>query len=92
MSPTHIASPMPVVRDAAPTACLGSTVPLTERVWVAVGQASQITGFAVGTLNNLRASTPPRGPAFHKIGRTIRYDVAELHRWLDSGRVETSAA
>ncbi len=92
MPTQHTTSPMPVVRGPAQTTCLGNTVPPTQRMWVRVRQPSQITGLAEGTLNNFRAATPPRGPAFHKVGRTVLYDVAELHRWIDSGRVETSAA
>jgi excisionase family DNA binding protein len=27
------------------------------------------------------------GPAFHKLGRSVRYRVADLDRWLESCRV-----
>jgi hypothetical protein len=77
----HTTSPMPIGFPAT------TTVP---PVYVRTRQASQITGIAEGTLNNWRSQG--RGPAFHKIGRTVLYDLAELHRVINAGRVETSAA
>lgn len=53
--------------------------------WVSPAEASAQTGFAVKTLANWRAMDPPRGPAFRRIGRAIRYDAAELDRFMESG-------
>lgn len=42
------------------------------------------TGFAVGTLRNWRMHG--KGPAFIKLPNgSIRYDIAELERWMLSG-------
>ena len=33
-----------------------------------------------------------KAPAFHKLGRAVVYDLADLDAWLASHRVETSEA
>jgi hypothetical protein len=48
--------------------------------------ASQITGVAVGTLNNWRSQG--RGPAFVRLGKAIRYRTSDLREYLDQHRVE----
>jgi len=48
------------------------------------GELSTMLGVPVGTLEQWRARK--RGPAFLRIGRHVRYDLAEVREWLDSRR------
>ena len=59
-------------------------------VYVRRREAARILGLAEGTLANQAAQK--RGPAFHRIGRTVLYDVNELRRYVDAGRVEMASA
>jgi predicted DNA-binding transcriptional regulator AlpA len=54
-------------------------------------QAAEISGLTEGTLANFRSSG--RGPRFYKIGGTryVRYDSAELDRWMRSRCYENTA-
>jgi predicted DNA-binding transcriptional regulator AlpA len=47
---------------------------------LAPAAVSQKTGFAEQTLANWRVLG--KGPAWFKIGRLVRYDEAEVDRWL----------
>ena len=42
-----------------------------------------------GTLVNWRCKR--RGPAYISIGRSIRYQLVDLQRWIEANRVETNA-
>ncbi len=55
-------------------------------------EAARFLGLAVGTLANWASAG--KGPAFHRLGggNVIVYDVAELTRFAQAGRIETSAA
>jgi len=50
-------------------------------------EASRITGFALQTLRNYRAKGI--GPVYCKIGRSVRYPLTDLIRWLESHRIQT---
>lgn len=51
--------------------------------WLDTKQAAKHMGFAAGTLENWRLQEPRRGPDFRRIGRAIRYDRAELDRYIE---------
>ena len=50
--------------------------------------ASQLLGISIDTLRSLRFTN--RGPAFHKIGRSVRYSVDDLRKFLKESRHQTS--
>ena len=50
--------------------------------------ASELLGISIDTLRSLRFTN--RGPAFHKIGRSVRYAVSDLRKFLRESRHETS--
>lgn len=102
----HTTSPMPKGRDVsspsthgtgtltavgvtAQPACVG-TDHVNLPVWLREPQAAEALGFAPGTLRQWRHHG--RGPAFHKVGRSVLYARDELHRFVSAGRVETNAA
>jgi hypothetical protein len=86
--PTHTTSPMPTGRDVASPSSHG--IDTTVPVWLREPEAADVLGFARGTLRQWRHHG--RGPAFHKVGRSVVYDLAELHAFVSAGRVEPSAA
>ena len=43
------------------------------------------------TLAYWRNTSPPRGPAFHRIGRAVRYYLADLEAYEQANRTETAA-
>ena len=49
--------------------------------------AARFMGLSVQTLRNWRSKGI--GPSYIKIGKTVRYDVAELENFIDRHRVET---
>lgn len=56
---------------------------------VDTSQAAKITGLSPATLNTLRSRGG--GPPFVKIGKSVRYRVADLHHWLDERVVASTA-
>ena len=48
------------------------------------------TGRKVNTLRSDRSRR--RGIPFIRIGRSVKYDEADVERFIDAGRVETAAA
>ena len=54
-------------------------------IWHDTKSAAAHMGFAPKTLLNWRALTPNRGPSFRKVGRAVRYDEAELDRFIENG-------
>jgi predicted DNA-binding transcriptional regulator AlpA len=48
-------------------------------------EASRITGLALSTLRNLRARR--RGPSYFKIGRSVRYSLADINAFMRSHRI-----
>lgn len=85
----HITSPMPTGRDI-PSPSTHGTGTLPVPVWLREPEAAEVLGFARGTLRQWRHHG--RGPVFHKVGRSVIYELSELHRFVSAGRVETSAA
>ena len=54
---------------------------------VSTKQIAPIVGVSPDTLNTWRCRGVPYQPPYHKVGRTIRYDVAEVESWLRCRRV-----
>lgn len=52
--------------------------------WMDTKAAAEHMGFAPKTLENWRAMEPRQGPDFRKVGRAIRYDAAELDRFIEA--------
>lgn len=50
-------------------------------------EAARFLGLAPRTLANW-ACTPAREPGFHRVGRTVLYDLDELRAFASAGRVE----
>lgn len=53
-------------------------------------EAAKYVGLSESTLSKLRMGS--HGPAFHKIGRAVIYDRADLDTWLAAHRVEAEVA
>jgi hypothetical protein len=87
--PTHTTSPIPIGRTTHPPTCVG-TDNVTAPVWLREPEAAEVLGFAPGTLRQWRHHS--RGPVFHKVGRSVLYELSALHAFVSAGRVETSAA
>jgi hypothetical protein len=51
--------------------------------------ATEITGFPVKTLQNWRALR--KGPAYYKVGRSVRYRVGDLLDFMENCRVDPGA-
>ncbi len=52
-------------------------------------EAARFLGLAPRTLANW-ACIPGRGPSFHRVGRTVLYEMNELRAFVVAGRVERS--
>ena len=50
-------------------------------------EAARFLGLAPRTLANW-ACIPGRGPSFHRVGRTVLYDMGELRAFVAAGRIE----
>lgn len=85
----HTTSPMPSGCDVSSSSAQGTGTP-SAPVWLRESEAADVLGFAPGTLRQWRHHG--RGPVFHKVGRSVVYDLAELHRFVSAGRVEAWAA
>jgi len=48
-------------------------------------EAAQVLGFSVQTLRNWRVKN--LGPRYHRINRSIRYDLADLSIYIERRRV-----
>jgi helix-turn-helix protein len=46
-------------------------------------EAADVLALSVRTLQKFRVTG--RGPAFHKLGRAVRYDMAEIERFVRDG-------
>jgi len=53
-------------------------------------QVSELTGVRASTLANWRWAH--RGPKFHRLGRSIRYEKGEVLRWAEAQAVEPETA
>ncbi|MFN7916898.1 MAG: helix-turn-helix domain-containing protein [Vicinamibacterales bacterium] len=70
----------PDSRPAAQTSAAPTPATLFEN------DAANYVGFSTAYLRLCRSKG--RGPAFIRVGRSIRYRVADLDAWLDAHRVE----
>jgi hypothetical protein len=52
-------------------------------------EVSHMTCRALSTLRNDRFNR--RGIPYHKIGRSVRYKMADVIRFMESGRIETAS-
>ncbi len=52
-------------------------------------EAARFLGLAPRTLANW-ACIPGRGPSFHRVGRTVLYEMNDLRAFVVPGRVEAS--
>lgn len=52
-------------------------------------QVEEIYGFKVMTLRNMRFRKV--GPPYHKIGRTVKYKVADVENFMENHKIETEA-
>ena len=50
--------------------------------------ASELLGVSIDTLRSLRFTN--RGPVFYKVGRSVRYSVNDLKKFLKESRHQTS--
>ena len=64
---------------------------MAERPFLTSIEVSERYDIPTETLAYWRNSAPPRGPAFHRIGRAVRYYVADLEAYEQAQRVETAA-
>ena len=66
-----------------------NTAPLGDAEVVDTHGAALITGLSVATLNTKRSRGD--GPPYVKLGRSVRYRVADLRRWRDARLVSNTA-
>jgi len=52
-------------------------------------QVAQITGFSLSKLRNDRFMR--QGLPYRKIGRVVRYDLDEIHAFMDSHKIDPGA-
>ena len=52
--------------------------------------AAKVTGLAVATLEKYR-TIGRGGPPFLKLNRAVRYDPADLRKWLQARRVNSTS-
>ena len=58
----------------------------SRRSLASIEETAEYLGITRGALAQMRYMGT--GPAFHKIGRKVVYDLAEVNAWLDSNRHE----
>ena len=61
-----------------------------DNEFVPVGIAAEIAFFSVSAMNKLRFTG--EGPAFCKVGKSVRYKVGDVRAWLESKRVTSTAS
>ncbi len=57
--------------------------------WLKTEEAAAMMGLSRGTLDNWRALKPPKGPEYRRVGRVVRYDRAEVERFIAGDRVQS---
>jgi hypothetical protein len=60
----------------------------TQHKLVDENAAAALLDCRTQTLRNWRSQEPARGPAYHKIGRNVRYSLADLQEFLRACRVQ----
>lgn len=61
---------------------------LDQRVFT-TAQAAQFCGLSPRTLEKYRVSGD--GPVYIKLGRSVRYQLADLQNWIDGNRLQNTA-
>ncbi|ACL06463.1 phage transcriptional regulator, AlpA [Desulfatibacillum aliphaticivorans] len=56
-----------------------------EAIFITEKQVAQLTGLALSTLRNWRSKGAP--PAYHKIGRSVRYNLIDVLLFMESRRI-----
>lgn len=51
------------------------------------GDAANFLGISRGTLEHWRTHTPPKGPAYVRLGHQVRYRTADLATWIEANVV-----
>ncbi len=59
------------------------SIPNSVRRFISDGELETLTGIKRGTWQKKRARG--EGPRFYRIGGSIRYDLAEVLRWIEAG-------
>ena len=59
-----------------------------EKKYVGEQTVSQITGWSVQTLRNHRHLS--KGIPYLKCGRSVRYDLSDVHNYMQSKRIATA--
>lgn len=49
---------------------------------ISTKEASKLTGFAVASLETMRARKPEYAPPYYRIGSKVLYDKDELESWM----------
>ena len=55
-------------------------------------EAAEILGLSPMTLTTWRSRQVPRGPAFVRMGRAVRYEREEIERFIEAARVNPAEA
>lgn len=51
---------------------------------VDTGAAAEVCGMKRSTLNGWRSTDNPNQPPFVRVGRLVRYRLADLHAWIET--------
>lgn len=57
--------------------------------WLNVEQAAEYVGLGQSTLNKMRVYGD--GPKFAKLGKSVRYAIDELDRWMESRLIQSTS-
>jgi hypothetical protein len=57
--------------------------------FISSSEAEQLLALPKNTLAKMRVSG--EGPAFHKLGKRVRYSVADLETWLQARRYTSTS-
>lgn len=74
-------------RTGTPETIMSNITQPQPRRWAAAPAVSAYTGIPIATLATWRCNCPGRIP-FHRIGRSVRYDLNEVDAALAAGGVQ----
>ena len=60
-----------------------------NKIYLTTREAATYSGFAESTLEKARIYGG--GPAFCRVGRTIRYRVEDIDAWISAGRMNSTS-
>lgn len=60
---------------------------ISESPWLDTRKAADYLGVSTQFLEGARHYENGRGPAYHRVGRLIRYHRDDLDKWLAEGRI-----